>query len=65
MTSIYARPQVGPIVHVTREAECGRYLANNLNTAMWVERFLQYLDDRELVSYENLKKDFLMKNLYE
>ena len=62
--SMYARPQVGPTVHVMREAECGRYLANNLNTCMWVERYLQYTDDRELVAYANLKKDFLTQNLY-
>lgn len=64
MTSIYARPQVGPAVHVKRETEMGRYLNCNLSTCMWVERYLQYTQDRELVSYSNLKRDFLTQNLY-
>lgn len=64
MVSTYARPQVGPAVHVMREAETGRYLANNLPTAMWIERFLIYTQDRELVSYAHLKRDILTHNLY-
>ena len=64
MISTYSRPQVGPAVHVMRESETGRYLSSNLSTGMWVERYLQYCQDRELISYINLKRDILDKNLY-
>lgn len=64
ITSIYARPQVGPLVHVRREGEVGRYLNSNLPTLMWLERLLQRDDDRELHVYQDMKREFLYRDLY-
>ena len=64
MTSVFARPQVGPLVHVRRECDLSRYLNSNLASLMWIERLLQYYDDRELNIYREMKRDFLLRNIY-
>ena len=64
ITSLFSRPQVGPKIHVRRECDLSRYLNNNLASLMWVERLLQSRDDRELNIYREMKRDFLLRNIY-
>ena len=64
MTSVFARPQVGSLVHVRRECDLSRYLNGNLASLMWVERLLQCCDDREQRIYREMKRDFLLHNIY-
>ena len=62
--SMYCRPQVSARVHIMREAEVGRYQNNNLVTLMWCERFLQFTNDREQITYDRLRAQVLEKKLY-